>query len=164
MTGDTSLAPPRTASAIPAVNVEFAGTSYPPAPAYLVSREKIAEFAVAIGSDDPAHRDVEAARALGHRDVVAPPTFAVVIAQRAEAQYVADPSSGIDFSRVVHGEERFTHHRPIQAGDRLVATLHVDAVRQVGGHAMVTTRVEIADRAGMPVSTVVSTLVVRGEG
>jgi acyl dehydratase len=160
------------------VNPDIAGRVYPPSPVYEVGREKIREFAEAIGSTDPVHTDPEAARALGHPDVVAPPTFAVIIAQRAEAQVIDDPEAGIDFSRVVHGEERFTHHRPIVAGDRLVATLHVDSVRAAGGHAMVTTRVEIAaepgqgggaagqDRDGVgaaPVSSVVSTIVVRGE-
>ena len=149
------------------VNPDIAGRVYPPSPAYEVGREKIREFAEAIGSTDPAHTDPEAARVLGHPDVIAPPTFAVIVAQRAEAQVIDDPEAGIDFSRVVHGEERFTHHRPIVAGDRLVATLHVDAVRAAGGHAMVTTRVEIAaDRDGgtpEPVSSVVSTIVVRGE-
>jgi acyl dehydratase len=134
-----------------------------------VGRERIREFAEAIGSDDPAHVDPAAARALGYPDVIAPPTFAVIIAQRCEAQYIDDREAGIDFSRVVHGEERFTHHAPIVAGDRLVPVLHVDGVRLVGGHGMVTTRVEIAREAapgsglpGEPVSSVVSTLVVRG--
>ncbi len=145
-----------------AVDTAHAGRVYPPAAVYEVGREKIAEFAAAIGSGDPAHRDVEAARALGHPDVVAPPTFAVIVAQRCEAAYVADPASGIDFTRVVHGEEKFHHHRPIVAGDRLVPVLHVDSVRVMGGHGMVTTRVEIADDAGEPVSTVISMLVVRG--
>ena len=108
--------------------------------------------------------DVEAARALGYPDVVAPPTFAVVVAQRAEAQLVEDPAAGIDFSRVVHADERFTHHRPIHAGDELVTVLHVDAITERAGLALVTTRCEIADAAGDPVSTVVSTLAVRGEG
>ena len=144
------------------VNPDIAGRAYPPAPVYEVGREKIAEFAAAIGSDDPAHRDPEAARALGHPDVIAPPTFAIIVAQRAEAAVVKDPTSGIDYARVVHGEERFTHHRPIVAGDRLVATLHVDGVREAGGHGMVTTRVEIATESGEPVSTALSTIVVRG--
>lgn len=145
-----------------ALDTSFAKKVYPPSPVYEVGREKIAEFAAAVGSSDPAHHDPDAARALGHPDVVAPPTFAVIVAQRCEAQYVGDPASGIDFSRVVHGEERFRHHRPIVAGDRLVATLHVDMVREAGGHGMVGTRVEIADEQGRPVSTVTSMLVVRG--
>jgi acyl dehydratase len=144
------------------VNPDIAGRAYPPAPVYEVGREKIAEFAAAIGSDDPAHRDPEAARALGHRDVIAPPTFAIIVAQRAEAAVVQDPAAGIDYSRVVHGEQRFTHHRPIVAGDRLVGTPHVDAVREAGGHGMVMTRVEITTEAGEPVSTALSTIVVRG--
>lgn len=146
------------------VNPEIAGRVYPPSPVYEAGREKIREFAEAIGSADPVHVDPEAARALGHPDVIAPPTFAVIVSQRSEAQLITDPAAGIDFSRVVHGEQRFTHHRPITAGDRLVATLHVDGVREAGGHAMVTTRVEIADEAGDPVSSVLSTIVVRGEG
>ena len=110
----------------------------------------------------PAHHDVDAARGLGHPDVVAPPTFAVVIAQRAEAQLIEDPAAGIDFSRVVHAEERFTHHRPIHAGDELVTVLHVDSITERAGLAMVSTRCEISDAAGQPVATVRSTLAVRG--
>ncbi len=145
------------------VNPGIAGRAYGPARVYEVGREKIAEFAAAVGSSDPVHTDPEAARALGHPDVVAPPTFAIIVAQRAEAAIVQDPASGIDYARLVHGEQRFTHHRPIVAGDRLVATPHVDAVREAGGHGMVTTRVEIATESGEPVATALSTVVVRGE-
>jgi len=145
------------------INTAFAGRQYPPTDGYEVSRVKIAEFAEAIGSDDPAHRDPAAARALGHPDVVAPPTFAVIVAQRAEAQLFTDPEAGVDWSRLVHGEERFAHHRPIVAGDLLVAVLHVETAREVGGNGLVTTRVEISDERGEPVSTVRSTVVVRGD-
>ena len=144
------------------VNPDITGRSYPPARVYEVGREKIAEFAAAIGSSDPVYLDPEAARSAGHPDVVAPPTFAIIVAQRAEAAIVQDPEAGIDYSRVVHGEERFTHRRPIVAGDRLVATPHVDTVREAGGHGMVTTRVEIVTEDGDAVATAVSTLVVRG--
>ena len=144
------------------INPEIAGRVYPPAPVYEVGREKIREFAEAVGAGHAAHRDPQAARALGHPDVIAPPTFAVIAAQRCEAALIADRSAGIDFSRVVHGEERFVHHRPIGAGDRLVGTLVVESVKQAGGHAMVTTRVDLATEQGEPVSTVTSTLVVRG--
>lgn len=145
------------------VDTTFAGRAYPPGDVYVVSREKLREFAEATGATHPAHTDVAAARALGYPDVVAPPTFAVVIAQRTEARYVQDPAAGIDFSRVVHADERFTHHRPIHAGDRLRAALHVDAVTLRAGLAMVTTRCEIVDEDGAPVASVVSTLAVRPE-
>ena len=145
------------------VNPEIAGRVYPPSPAYEVGREKIREFADAINSSDPVHRDPEAARALGYPDVIAPPTLAVIIAQRSESQLFSDPNAGIDYTRLVHGEERFVHHRPIVAGDTLVATLHVDKVGQVGRNGMVSTRVEIADQKGEPVTTVTSMIVIRGE-
>src|SRR5699024_3668001 len=105
-------------------------------------------MAAATGSRHQAHTDRDAARELGYDDVVAPPTFAVVLAQRAEQAYVGDPASGIDFSRVVHAEERFTHHRPIVAGDLLRTTVHVDSITERAGIAMVSTRAEIADQDG----------------
>lgn len=146
-----------------AVNPEYAGRQYPPNEAYEVGRVKIAEFAEAVGATHPAHTDPAAARALGHPDVIAPPTFAVVVAQRAEAQYISDPAAGIDFSRVVHADERFVHHRPICAGDRLVTVLHVDGVTERAGLSMVTTRAEIGTEDGAAVASVTSTLAVRGE-
>ena len=146
------------------VDLTLVGRSYAPGETYRVSAAKIAEMAEATGSDHPAHTDAAAARALGYDDVVAPPTFAVVVAQRAEQAYIADPESGIDFSRVVHAEERFTHHRPIVAGDLLRTTVHVDSLTERAGIAMVATRAEIVDDAGTPVATVRSTLAVRGEG
>jgi len=144
------------------VNPQIAGRVYPPSPAYEVGREKIREFATAINSSDPVHSDPEAARALGYPDVIAPPTLAVLIAQLSEGQLINDPEAGIDYARVVHGEERFVHHRPIVAGDRLVATLTVDKVGTAGKLTMVNTRVELADEKGEPVTTVTSVIVVRG--
>ena len=145
------------------VNLGYAGREYPANDPYEVGREKIRDFADAVGAAHGAHRDVGVARSLGYPDVIAPPTFAVVVAQRAEQQLIADPGAGIDFSRVVHADERFTHHRPIHAGDRLVTVLHVDSITERAGLAMVTTRAEIAADDGEPVATVVSTLAVRGE-
>ena len=144
------------------VNPQIAGRVYPPSPAYEVGREKIREFATAINSTDPVHSDPEAAQALGYPDVIAPPTLAVLIAQLSEGQLINDPEAGIDYARVVHGEERFVHHRPIVAGDRLVATLTVDKVGTAGKLTMVNTRVELADEKGEPVTTVTSVIVVRG--
>jgi acyl dehydratase len=145
-----------------AVNEGFAGRTYPPTTPYAVGREKIREFAEAVGADNIVHRDREQARASGYRDVIAPPTFAVLIAQQCEAQFYFDPEAGIDFTRLVHGEQRFVHHRPITAGDDIVGVLNVDTVKAVGGHAMVTTRAELSTLEGEPVCTATSTVVIRG--
>jgi len=145
-----------------ALDRELVGRSYPPSAVYEVGRAKIAEFATAIGETDPVHRDVGAARAAGHPDVIAPPTFAIVLSLGAGHVVVEDPEVGIDYSRVVHGEQRFTHHRPIRAGDRLVATASIDAVKTVAGNDMLTTRVDLATEDGEPVCTTRSMLVARG--
>lgn len=141
----------------------FAGRTYPAGPPCAITAAEIAAFAAATGATSPLHTDAEAARAAGHRDVVAPPTFLVSLAQRTEAAYIEDPAAGIDFSRVVHGEERFALARPVVAGDVLVPTLTVESVRLVGGNAMVTTSVAMADEQGEHVAAVRSSLVVRGE-
>ena len=145
-----------------ALDAGLVGRSYPPSAVYEVGREKIAEFATALGDDDPVYREPGAARAAGHPDVIAPPTFAIVLSLGAGNVVVEDPDVALDYSRVVHGEQRFTHHRPIRAGDRLVATASVAAVRSVAGNDMLTTRVDLATEDGEPVCTTTSMLVARG--
>ncbi|MBM0240058.1 MaoC family dehydratase N-terminal domain-containing protein [Micromonospora sp. ATA32] len=141
----------------------FVGRSYPPTAPYQVGREKIREFARAIGATDPAHHDPEAARAHGHPDVVAPPTFPVVVSEASGKQVFADPDLGIDYSRVVHGDQRFAYTRPVVAGDELVCVSTVDEITNRGGHGFLTTRTEIATTTGEPVVTMWSKIVVRGE-
>ena len=144
------------------VNPSFAGKSYPPTPAYRVSREKIREFANAINDENPAYRDVEAARALGYADVIAPPTFPIVLTLPAGAQFVTDPEAGVDYSRVVHGEQRFVHERPVVAGDILQVTLTIENVRVAAGNELITNRSEVRTVDGELVSTAYATIVVRG--
>lgn len=145
------------------MNPELQGRTFPPTEPYLVGREKVREFARAVFATNPVNLDPEAARAAGYDDVVAPPTFAVVLQEKTLAQLLAEPDSGVDFSRVVHGDQRFTSTRPIVAGDLLTATLTVSSVKTLGAHSMVTAESSIADAAGEHVVTAISTLVVRGE-
>jgi acyl dehydratase len=145
------------------VNPELQGREFPPARPYLVGREKIREFATAVFATSPISFDVEAARAAGHPDLVAPPTFPVVVQESTLAQLLAEPDAGIDFSRVVHGDQRFTFTRPVVAGDELTATLRVTSVKSLGPHSMVTAESTIVDADGAHVVTATSTLVVRGD-
>jgi acyl dehydratase len=140
----------------------FVGRTYPPTPPYEVGREKIREFAEAIGDANPAYRDLEAARALGHPDVIAPPTFGIVLSMTAGRQVIADPDLGLDYSRVVHGEQRFVITRPIRAGDRLTVTVTVENIRSAAGNDMISTRGDVSTVDGEPVLTAYSTLVARG--
>jgi acyl dehydratase len=146
-----------------ALDAGLVGRSYPPSAVYEVGRAKIAEFAAAIGADSAVHTDAEVARAAGHPDVIAPPTFAIVVTLDAAMVVLDDPEVGIDYSRVVHGEQRFTYHRPIRAGDRLVATTTIDAARSVAGNDLLTARVDLTTEDGEAVCTSVSMLVARGE-
>lgn len=145
------------------VNPDIQGKQYPSTPPYLVGREKVREFARAVFATDPSSFDLTAAHAAGHADLVAPPTFAVVIQEQTLHQLLDDADAGIDFSRVVHGDQRFTFSRPIIAGDELIASLTVSSVKQLGGHSMVTADTVINDVSGAHVVTAISTLVVRGE-
>jgi acyl dehydratase len=145
------------------VNPDLVGRTFPPVAPYLVGREKIREFARATFSESPLLLDPEAARAAGFADVVAPPTFAIVVQESTLQQLLAEPDAGIDFTRVVHGDQRFTYTRPIVAGDELTATLTVASVKSLGGHSMVTAESTMVDHSGAHVVTAVSTLVVRGD-
>jgi len=142
------------------LNLQLLGKTYPPM-TYKVGREKIREFADAVGDDNPAFRDVGAARALGHPDVVAPPTFAVVATRGPQIAVIEDPELGLDFTRVVHGDQRFAFRRPIVAGDRLVVTAVIDNARSVAGNDILTIRSDITDGQGAEVASVWATLVSR---
>ncbi|WP_405219675.1 MaoC family dehydratase N-terminal domain-containing protein [Agrococcus sp. Ld7] len=146
-----------------AVNPEIQGRQYPPTAPYLVGREKVREFARAVLATHPQHHDVDAARAAGHADVIAPPTFPIVIQQLTWNQLLDDPAAGIVLERIVHGDQRFTATRPIVAGDELTAQLTVTRVRSLGGNDMVTCETEVTDAAGSHVVTATSSLVVAGE-
>ena len=89
------------------MNPELVGRAFPPTAPYLVGREKVREFARAVFATDPQHSDPEAARALGYADVVAPPTFAMVVQDRTLQQLLAAPDSGIALERTIHAEQRF---------------------------------------------------------
>lgn len=145
-----------------ALNPAFIGRVYPAASTYLVGREKIREFASAIGDSNPAYRDVDAAVALGHADVVAPPTFAIVLSMKAMESVVFDPELGLDYSRVVHGEQSFSYARPIVAGDELAVTTLIEGIRSVAGNDMITTKATISSVSGELVCTATSVIVSRG--
>ena len=141
----------------------FVGRSWPPTEPYLVGREKIREFARAIGATDAEYHDPAAARAIGYADVVAPPTFPVVITMASSRQIIEDPELGLDYTRVVHGDQKFAYARPVVAGDALVCVNSVEEITTRSGHDFLTTRTEVTTEGGEPVLTVWSKLVQRGE-
>ena len=145
------------------VNPAIEGKIYPRTSSYLVGREKIREFAKAVFSNGPANLDLEEAKKHGYKDLIAPPTFAVVIQERSLTQVISDKEAALDFSRVVHGDQRFIHVRPIVAGDELTSELKVASVKQLAGNSMVSFETQIFDANQDLVCTAISTLVVRGE-
>jgi acyl dehydratase len=145
-----------------AINHDYVGRTFAPAEPYEVSRVKIAEFADAIGDPNPVYRDRAAAQAAGHPDVIAPPTFAIVISMASSGRAVMDPGLGVNYAMVVHGEQRFEYSRQIRAGDLLTAQVTISDIKEAGRNVLLTTRTDIATVAGEHVCTAHSTLVERG--
>ncbi|MEU3702554.1 MaoC family dehydratase N-terminal domain-containing protein [Streptomyces anulatus] len=144
-----------------ALDQSFVGRTYPPTPAYEVGREKIREFAEAVGDPHPAYVDAEAARALGHADVIAPPTFVFSITYRAAGEVVQDPQLGLDYSRVVHGDQKFSYVRPVRAGDRLTVTSTIEGIKSLAGNDILDVRGDVHDETGELVVTTLMKLVAR---
>jgi acyl dehydratase len=115
------------------VNVDVIGRTYEPS-TYAVGREKVREYARAVGETDPLYLDVDAARAAGHADVVAPPMFAVVYAMPAVAAGMFDPDVGIEFARLVHSGQEFTWGPLVVAGDEIATTVSVKDVGERRGN------------------------------
>lgn len=145
-----------------ALNTDFVGRVYGPGEPYEVSRVKIADFADAIGEPSELCRDAEAARRAGYPDVIAPPTFAVVLSMASARQANDDPGLGLDYSMVVHGEQSFAHSRPLHAGDLVTATTTIESIKAVGALSMMVTSTDLSTIGGEHVCTARSTLVERG--
>ncbi|HXW44524.1 MAG TPA: MaoC family dehydratase N-terminal domain-containing protein [Streptosporangiaceae bacterium] len=147
-----------------AINREYTGRTYPPSEPYEVSRVKIADFAAAIGDQNPIYTDRAAAQAAGYADVIAPPTFAIVVSMASSGAALADPGLGLNYAMVVHGEQRFEYSRPIMAGDVLTAQPTITDIRDAGRNVMLTTTTDIRTVEGEHVCTAIGTIVERGVG
>ena len=145
-----------------AINPEYAGRTFEPSEPYEVSRVKVAEFATAIGDTSPLCRDRAAAQAVGYPDVIAPPTFAIVITAGDTARLMADPDLGVNYAMIVHGEQSYTHHRPLHAGDVVVSQSTVESIKQIRSMTTLATVTEIRTVDGERVCTARSTAVERG--
>jgi len=145
------------------VNPDIVGKTYPATQPYLVGREKIREFALATfhGADSPSV-SLEASTQAGFPDLVAPPTFAIVLQQQSLDMVIEDDEADLDFSRVVHGDQGFSYKRPIIAGDQLTSQLSVESVKELAGNQMVAFLTKIFDSNNEMVAEATSTLVVRG--
>ncbi|MGI5165366.1 MaoC family dehydratase N-terminal domain-containing protein [Spirillospora sp. CA-253888] len=143
-----------------ALNRDFIGRSFPPSEPYEVSRIKIREFADAIGDRNPVYRDAEAAKAAGYPDVIAPPTFPIVVSLGGPG--LADPDLNLNYAMVVHGEQRFEYTRPIQAGDIVTCTSTITEIRSIGNNEKMVIETEIATVDGEPICKTYNTIVERG--
>jgi acyl dehydratase len=146
-----------------ALNRDYVGRTFEPTEPYEVSRVKIAEFANAIGEPSPLCRDKAAAQAAGYPDVIAPPTFAIVISMAGSHTALADPGLGLNYAMVVHGEQSFDYQRPLHAGDVVVSQSTIESIRGTGKLTLVTTRTDIRTVDGEHVCAARSTVVERGE-
>ena len=145
-----------------AINPDYAGRTFEPSGPYEVSRVKIAEFATAIGDTSPLCRDRAAAQAAGYPDVIAPPTFAIVVTSVGNARMLTDPGLGVNYAMVVHGEQSFTHSRPLHAGDVVVTQSTIESIKQVRSMTTMATVTEVRTVDGEHVCTARSTVVERG--
>jgi acyl dehydratase len=145
------------------LNQELKGKEYQEVQ-FTVERDRVLQFADAIGERDPIYREADAARAVGFAEQVAPPTFATVLQIMTSGQAVLDPELGLDYSRVVHGEQEYEYRRPIVVGDELRATPRIADIYSKRSNEFLVTEADIKDAKGETVVISRSTLISRGTG
>jgi acyl dehydratase len=144
-----------------AISTAAVGKTYPPV-IYAVGREKIREYALAVGETDPLHHDVGHAREHGYKDVVAPPMFCVVYCGRALGAAMFDPEVGIDFARLLHSGQEFRWGPLVQAGDEVSTTLTVKEISARGEMGFYTFESVSANQDGDTVCVGTWSNIVRG--
>ena len=143
------------------MNTGAVGKTYPPT-VYAVGREKIREYAHAVGETNPLHLDVDAARAAGYRDVVAPPMFAVVYSAPSVTPALFDPEVGINFAMMVHGGQEFVWGPLVVAGDEITTTVSVKSIEERAGNGFFVFESRSVNQDGETVCTGTWTNIVRG--
>jgi acyl dehydratase len=144
-----------------AISTAAIGKEYPPS-VYAVGREKVREYAVAVGESNPLHIDVEAARAAGYADVVAPPMFCVVYALPAMAPAILDPEVGMNFATMVHGGQEFEWGEPACSGDEITTTAKCLDISEKDGKGFYIFETNAVNQNGDQVVKGTWTLIVRG--
>jgi acyl dehydratase len=143
------------------VETKAVGKTYPPH-TYAVGREKVREYANAVGETNPVHLDVDAARAAGYADVVAPPMFAVVYSAKSMAPAVLDPEVAINLALMVHGGQEFVWGPPVVAGDEITTTATVKDISERDGKGFYVFETVSTNQDGDTVCTGTWTNIVRG--
>jgi acyl dehydratase len=144
-----------------ALKSDAVGKTYP-ASVYAVGREKVREFAHAVGESDRRYLDPDAAREGGFADVVAPPMFAVVYSAPAMAPAMFDPEVGLDFAHMVHGGQEFRWGPLVVAGDEITTTASVKDISERGGMGFYVFETASVNQQGDTVCTGTWTNIVRG--
>jgi acyl dehydratase len=142
------------------IKADAVGKSYEPL-VYAVGREKIREYAASVGERNPLHHDLEAARAAGYADLVAPPMFAVIYAGRSVMPAIFDPEVGINFAMMVHGGQEFRWGAPVIAGDEIASTATVKNISERAGLAFYVFESESTNQRGEHVCTGIWSNIVR---
>ncbi|MEA2304003.1 MAG: hypothetical protein QOH43_1283 [Solirubrobacteraceae bacterium] len=143
------------------LSTESVGKRYDPL-VYAVGREKIREFALAVGETEPLALDVGAARRAGYADVVAPPMFAVVYSAPAMGPVLFDPEVGLDFARMVHGGQEFKWGPLVIAGDEISTTVSVLSIDERAGKGFYVFESVSTNQDGDTVAVGTWTNIVRG--
>jgi acyl dehydratase len=143
------------------LNQELKGKEYQEVE-FLVERDRVLQFADAIGEDQPVFRDPEAARATGHQEQLAPPTFVTVMQILTSGQVVMDQELGLNYALVVHGEQEYEWRRPVKVGDKLKAKPRIADIYARGPNEFLVIEADIKDPSGETVALARTTLLSRG--
>lgn len=131
---------------------------------HAVGREKIREFARATGETEPLYLDVEAARAAGFADVVAPPMFVAVYAGPPFRQALWSPALEVDRTLTVHGGQEFEWGPPVVAGDELTTEARLTDDDRSGRHRRLVFTTATVNQRGETVAVGTWTVFERGAG
>ncbi len=129
---------------------------------YEVGKEKIREYALAVGEDNAVYFDRSAAEAAGFRDIPAPPMFAVVYSAGAMGPAILDPEVGINFALMVHGGQEFAWGEPVCSGDLISTAASVKDISEKGGMGFYVFETVSTNQDGQEVARGTWTNIVRG--
>jgi acyl dehydratase len=146
-----------------ALSPDIVGMTYQFSDPYVVGREEVRQYAVAVKNDDAAYWDEDAARALGHDAILAPLTFISILGYRAQMAFFEHANITITDERLIQAEQRLKIFHPIKAGDILHCHIRIDSLRRAFGADVLTLKSWIVNQDGQTVQEDYTTMAGRTE-
>lgn len=142
------------------IDTKFIDRKYSPV-TYEVCKEKIKEYARAVGDLNPLYVDEEQAKNSQYGRIIAPPLFAAIYAREALENWIFDSELSLNLLMMVHGEQEFEFFKVVKAGDVITTEGRIAEIYEKKGLDFISLETISTNQQGEVVTRAIWKMVIR---